>query len=210
MKTKILLLASLICLFGFTSCNDSNINTKNENNLQSENPLAGTKWKLVRMEITAMYDDYVEIIDYSKDNVIYDFEFQENYEKLGHYTSPATLVIHNNIPSGFYNDILQESGKYLYQYRQRDDYFYPDGSHTDYGSNFYVGKYGEVDVDSISGFIVGGKGTWCTPIGNYGSNDILNTTDTISFWNSQGTLVIDNKDILWSKILVKIKDGDNK
>jgi hypothetical protein len=47
MKTKILLLASLICLFGFnTACNDSNINTKNENNLQSENPLAGTKWEL--------------------------------------------------------------------------------------------------------------------------------------------------------------------
>ena len=43
MQTKILLLASLICLFGFTSCNDSNINTKNENNLQEwENSIVGT------------------------------------------------------------------------------------------------------------------------------------------------------------------------
>ena len=44
MKTKLLLLASLICLFGFnTACNDSNINTKNENNLQEgENSLVGT------------------------------------------------------------------------------------------------------------------------------------------------------------------------
>ena len=43
MKTKFLLIASLICLFGFNtacndSCNDSNINTKDENNLlQDEN-----------------------------------------------------------------------------------------------------------------------------------------------------------------------------
>ena len=46
MKKKILIIASLICLFGFnTACNDNNINTKDENNLLQEETSLVEIWK---------------------------------------------------------------------------------------------------------------------------------------------------------------------
>jgi len=211
MYKKILITTTLLCLIGLaTACKDEvfdNQKSKTPTLQDEENPLAGTKWKLIRMELTTNLDfENREIIDYSMYNVIYDFEFQEDSQKIGyHWTQPANLVVYNNLTSGFPNDLLLEDGKYFYSFRQPSDYFYPDGMHTDYNTNIKIGKH-----IGVSGFITDAiPFLWCTALSSdsYGFSDISNATDTIRFGNSQGTLIIEGNCIMWNVIFVLIKNG---
>jgi len=88
---KIVLAFLLSCLF-LTNCKKNNDDTGD---------IIG-KWKLIEVSIYKNYQQY-EITDYSKKNIVYDF--QENNK----------LIVTGNIPNLFIFDDFQE-GEHFYEY----------------------------------------------------------------------------------------------
>ena len=115
MQTKILLLASLICLFGFTSCNDSNINTKNENNLQEGENLVNTlkgkwKWILTKEENSNEFTVPDENMIYNIIGIFKDTEssyesYQIDYEVYGESACSSENIssyVYKNTPNDLF------------------------------------------------------------------------------------------------------------
>ena len=165
--------------------------------------IKGWGWKLIRMEVVKDFDfDNREVIDYSKYNIVYDFQFEEGYEKVDyHWTPPFKLTIYNYLPSAFYSNDVQSGGEHIYKYRQPSDYWYPDGTHTDYYCNLII------DGSEFDGIYLNMMSAYFQE--DYQTSDIYKTTDTIFI--GRGDHILDSENhpigwISWTKYLVRIRD----
>ena len=199
MKTKILLLASLICLFGFTSCKDDNETPPTK--------WVGGSWKLVKMRVYTTFADpdsgwsKTETTDYSKDNIIYNFQYEKDYKYVdGFWTPKFKLIVHNYIPTGLPDDI-QEGGEYFYQFCQP--------GYANYSSNnamppldAYNLRISSVD-DAINYCI------WCSANEVRTGVSIDNSTNKMNIGTGYYNQFYDSTTrttIQWTKYFVKIKD----
>ncbi|MCL2039278.1 MAG: hypothetical protein FWG85_02485 [Bacteroidetes bacterium] len=194
-----------VVLIAITSCKD-------EDNL-APTPWVGGKFKLIKMRVVTTNSDIdsgwskTETTDYSKDSIIYDFQFEENYNYVDTYWTPIwKLIVHNCIPTGLPNDI-QESGEYFYQFRQ-----------PGYGYSVYVDRFStktiaesspemgyNLKISSNNDVMVYSVDCFASSYARTGV-DIKRTTDTINIGtNGYGYNFRDEygNSIKWTKIFVR-------
>ena len=195
---KNILLIALLCLICFTACKEDDRNLPEPpDTTEYEMPeIKGWGWKLIRMEVITDYDfENREIIDYSKYNIVYDFEFEKDYEKVDyHWTPPFKLTIHNYLPSAFYPDDIERGGEHIYQY-------------MGYDHNYNL-KIGDKAFACVNAAFVN--------ISNpdpYAHPYIYETTDSIAIGFGKHILYDDNYTVgwkSWTKYFIKIREGGNQ
>ncbi|MPM42329.1 hypothetical protein SDC9_88994 [bioreactor metagenome] len=188
-KKSILIIIVLLILNVFSSCGEDCPTRQVEQ-------WTGGYWKLVKVVRTTISDFEnlkTDTIDYSKNDVIYEFQCQENYKKVDfHWTPKFKLIIHNYISSGFPNDI-QEGGEHFYQFRQPSDYFLPDCSHIDYNSNLKI-----EDMNFLC------RGRDHMDIGISDDSMIIFTGQIHQFIDEHGN------EVRWEKHFVRIKNMEDR
>ena len=166
----------------------------------------GGNWMLVKMRVVTTCPDLdsgwskTETTDYSKDSIIYEFQYEKPYKKVDiHWTPKYKLIVYNCIPTGLLGDI-QESGEYFYQFRQPGDSFTSDCLHIDYNCNLKIYDIDHQSIGNLWGFATTNFRT---------SVDIKELTDTMNIGTGQTGQYSDKSGniIQWTKIFVRIKDG---
>jgi len=187
-----------ILTIALQSCND---NGSGGNTPEPTNPLAGTKWKLIVFGFgpSIVFDLPGTVLDYSNDNIIYDFQTNNYFIVSG--LSSATYDL-----SLAPDDVIKKDGEYFYEYSKTHNCIFehmdnctPDGvlcCVAPNPPNMRIGK--------------SSRQLFCYSPGNFCSN-ILNDTLYISCGDCSGSTgnVVDTSHICYGYTFIKIKDGGN-
>jgi hypothetical protein len=210
MKTKLFLIAALVIAVAMISCSEDD----NNNEYYPLTKWVGGKWKLTKMRVVTTDTDFdngwskTETTDYSNDSIIYYFQFEKDYEFVDKYWTPKwKLIVHNNISSGFSDDI-QESGEYFYKFRQYSTY----QSERDNLSDWYslpAPYAGNLNITNIDSSVVCFMHCYAYERGNANYLDVKESTDTMIISNNRdqgGWLYDENGNrIDWQKYFVRVK-----